>query len=159
MNMKIKHARLIAPLSTLAVGTTIAVAVRIGHRWSDAIATEVVVVLFAVGYYLLTGTKSDIGAIYGQREDERQRHVVMKASRFAMIVMFGVTFVIALIMVAANKTYWQEDVIASVGGVSYFLALLAYGAHDEDATDDDRGIMATDSVTGVEQKNNVRPPM
>ena len=156
---KNKHARWIAPASTLAIGTAMAIAVRIGHTWTYAIVTEVIVVLFAVGYYLLAGTKSDVGAIYGQRKDERQRHVVMKASRFAMIVMYGVTFVIALIMVAANKTYWQEDVIASVGGVSYFLALLAYGAHDEDAAGDARGIMATDSVLGVDEKNNVRPPM
>jgi Na+-driven multidrug efflux pump len=150
---------LIAPAWTIVVGTTLAIAVRVGHAWPAAIATEVVTVLFALGYYILSGTKSDVGAIYGQRKDERQRHVVMRASRLSMIIMFATSFVIVLFMVASNKTYWQEDVIASVGGVAYFLGLLIYGAHEEDEGGTARGIMSSDPAPAGDKKNNVIPPL
>lgn len=150
-----KYARLIAPASTLAVGTAAAIAVRIGHTWTDAIVFEVFILVLSTGWFLLTLTKSDVGAIYGQRQDERQQHVVLRASRFAMIVLFAVTYLTLLIQVASNKVYWQEDVILSVGGVSYFLGLLMYGSHNEDDQGTRRGIMASDA----DGANNVIPPM
>jgi hypothetical protein len=153
------YARLIAPGSTFAVGTAIAIAVRIGHTWTEAIVTEVITVLVAFGYYLLAGSKSDVGAIYGQRKDERQRLMVLKASRLAMIVMFSLTFVIALIMVASNKTYWQEDVIGSVGGVSFLLGILAYGTHDEDAMGGEGTTAPGDSAMDADESRRVIPPM
>jgi hypothetical protein len=154
----VTHPRLIAPLSTFAVGSAAAIAVRIGYTWSAALAVEVFVVALAIGYYTLAGTKSDVGAIYGQRKDERQRHVVLRASRFAMIVMFATAYAIFLFMIASKKTYWQEDVFFSVGGVSYFLGLLIYGSHDEDANGTQRGIMTSEPVDN-DETTRVIPPM
>jgi hypothetical protein len=145
-----KHPRLVAPLVVTAAGTVIAIAVGIGHTWTGALVTEVVVILLSVGYYLLTRGKGDVGAIYGHRADERQRLVVMRASRLALIVMIGVAFCCAVIMVALNDNYWQADVIGTAGGLSYFLGLMIYGAHDDEATGSAWGIMASGGVAGVD---------
>jgi hypothetical protein len=83
----------------------------------------------------------------------------MKASRLAMLVMFALTFGIALVMVARNENYWQEDVIGSVGGVSFFLGIMIYGTHEEDAAGTSRGIMASDAVKGIEETDDIAPPM
>ncbi len=155
---RIKHARLIASLSTFAVGTAIAIAVGIGHTWTGAIIAEIVVTLESIGWFVIAGTKGDVGAIYGQRKDERQRQVVLRASRFAMIVMFALVFVITLGAVASNGAYWQVDVVGSVGGISYFLGLLIYGEHDESASGVERGIMATDEVSRTHE-DTVIPPL
>jgi predicted membrane channel-forming protein YqfA (hemolysin III family) len=113
----------------------------------------------AVGYFFITGSKGDIGAIYRRRTDERQRNVSMKASRLAMIVMFALCFVIALIEVASNSNYWQEDAIGSVGGVSFFVGLVIYGVRDEDTAGTSRGIMSSDTVDDASDVDEVRPPM
>jgi hypothetical protein len=155
---RIKHPRLIAPLSTLAVGSSIAVAVGIGYTWTGAIIAEIVVVLESIGYFALTGSKSDVGAIYGQRRDERQGQVLLRASRLAMIVMFAVVFVITLFTLASKGSYWQVDVVGSVGGVSYFIGLLIYGEHDESARGAQRGIMSSE-VIAESSDNGVTPPL
>ena len=156
---KFRYPRLVASLAVLAIGTAMALAVGIGHTWTDALSSEITIILITVGYYFLTGSKGDVGAIYRRRTDERQQHVIMKASRLAMLVMFALTFGIALVMVARNENYWQEDVIGSVGGVSFFLGIMIYGTHEEDAAGTSRGIMASDAVKGIEETDDIAPPM
>lgn len=144
-----KHPRLVTPLVVTAAGTVVAIAAGIGHTWTDALLTEVVVIFLAVAYYLLTGGKGDVGAIYGHRADERQRLVVMRASRLAITVVIGVAFFCAVIAVALNNNYWQADVIGTAGGLSYFLGLMIYGAHDDEATGSARGVMSSGEVGGA----------
>lgn len=136
-----KSARLLAPAAIVATGSILAGAVAIGHTWGDALATEVVTLLLSVGYYFLTGSDSDVGAIYGHRADERQRFVLMQATRLAFTVMLGAAFVCAAITIAMGKNYWQADVIGSLGAISYLLGMSIYGAHeDESPIDRDRAV-------------------
>ncbi len=151
---KIKGSRLYAPGCTLIVGSVIAGAVAIGHTWGDALIAEIVTLVAATGYYLLTGTDTDIGAIYGQRSDERQQMVRMSASRLALIVALAAAFVCAVISVALDDSYWQADVIASAAGVSYLLGLSIYGSHDEVGRSEVGDIMAGRSESASEGRND-----
>jgi amino acid transporter len=141
--MNKRHPRFLAPFATLVAGTIVAGAVAIGHTWAGAIATEVTTVIVSGIYYVVTGSDTDIGAIYRQRTDERQREVRLKAIRLAFTVMMIATFVIAVIMVALGEQYWQEDVLWCVGGVTFLIGLARYGEHEprEPATG---GIMGAD---------------
>jgi hypothetical protein len=47
-----------------------------------------------------------------------------------------------------NKSYWQADVIASVGGVGFLLGIAKYGAHDERVTTTYHGIMSSAASVG-----------
>ncbi len=128
--MNKRHPRFLAPFATLMAGTIVAGAVAIGHTWAGAIATEVVSVIVSGIYYVVTGSDSDMGAIYRQRTDERQREVRLKAIKLAFTVMMITTFVIAVIMVALGDQYWQEDVLWCAGGLTFLFGLARYGAHE-----------------------------
>ncbi len=149
MNVR-KHPRLLAHGGVLAIGSVMVVAVGIGHTWSDALISEIFVVVIALFDFFLAGTKGDVGAIYRRRTDERQREVIMKSSRLAMLVMFALCYGVAFILIALNKNYWQEDVIGSAGGVAFFVGMTIFGVHDEVADSSSRGIMSTEEV---------KPPM
>lgn len=124
-----------APITVIIGGSIIALAVGIGHGWSKALITEVAVVVLAGGYYLLTGGNSDLSAIYGARADERQHLVYLRASATALRVMLGAAFVCAVITIALKESYWQSDVIGSVGGVAFLLCLATFGDGDTTARD------------------------
>jgi peptidoglycan/LPS O-acetylase OafA/YrhL len=141
--MNKRHPRFLAPFATLVAGTIVAGAVAIGHTWADAIATEVVTFILSGIYYLVTGSDSDIGAIYRQRTDERQREVRLKAVKLAFTVMMITAFVIAVIMVALGDQYWQEDVLWCVGGFTFLFGLAHYGEHERRDLGTG-GIMGTD---------------
>lgn len=129
-----KRQRLTAPVVVFVGGTIIAAAIAIGHGWSNAGVAEGVTVLLAVGYYLLAGSDSDLGAVYGNRADERQMQVVMRASNISMLIMLAIAFVGVVITVALNKQYWEFELIGNAGGFAYLISILALGAHDEDVS-------------------------
>jgi hypothetical protein len=148
----LKHSRLRAPLTVVGGGTVIALAVGIGHGWSNALIAEVVALCIAAGYYLLTGSNSDVGAIYGNRADERQRIVYWRASAMALRATLLAAFVCAVVTVALKDNYWQADVIGSLGGASFLLGLAGYGASDEkslEGDDDERSSNRDHSSRGV----------
>ena len=162
-----KGSRVYAPLGTLLVGSMIAGAVAIGHTWGDALIAEIVTVIVSLVYFFVTGRDSDVGAIYGQRSDERQQQVRASASRLGFIAAVSAAYVCAAISVASNESYWQPDVIVAVGGMGFLIGIAKYGAHDERATSVYRGVMssgaepdgerATDDVAtphDVEQENS-----
>jgi hypothetical protein len=121
-------------------GSTIALAVGIGHDWSKALITEIITLVLGVGYFLLTRSSSDLGAIYGERADERQHQVYLRASATALRIMLGAAFVCAVITVALKDNYWQSDVIGSVGGGAFLLCLAAYGDNDARADDSEEAM-------------------
>jgi Predicted membrane protein (DUF2178) len=116
--------------TVLIGGSIIALAVGLGHDWAKALIAEIVVLVLAVGYYLLTGSNSDVGAIYGGRADERQHLVYLRASATALRVMLVAAFVCVVVTIALNDNYWQSDVIGSLGAVAFLSCLAAYGDHD-----------------------------
>lgn len=153
--MNKRHPRLLAPFGTFVAGTIVAGAVAIGHTWAGAIATEVVTVIVSGFYYVVTGSDSDIGAIYRQRTDERQREVRLKAIKLAFTVMMITTFVIAVIMVALGDQYWQEDVLWCAGGFTFLIGLARYGAH-EPRSPQTGGIMGADRSPGTSRGSQTR---
>jgi peptidoglycan/LPS O-acetylase OafA/YrhL len=148
----VKNSRAYAPLWTIAIGSILAGAVAIGHTWGDALITEVVTLAISLVYFFVTGRDSDVGAIYGQRSDERQRDVRARASRLGFVAAILAAYACAAISVAMNKSYWQADVIASVGGVGFLLGIAKYGAHDERGTTPYHGIMS--SAASVDDLEN-----
>ena len=145
--IRTRNSRLYAPIATVVVGSVVAGAIAIGHTWGDALIAEIVTLVVALGYYFLTGSDSDIGAIYGQRSDERQTIVRMNATRFAFIVTIGAAFVCTVIDVALNESYWQPELIGSIGGVAFLIALVRGGVHEERAPREYHGIMATKNMS------------
>ena len=139
-----KGSRWHAPVTVVIGGSVIALAVGIGHDWSKALITEIIALVLGVGYFLLTRSNSDVGAIYGERADERQNLVYLRASATALRVMLGAAFVCAVITVALNDNYWQSDVIGSAGGVAFLFCLAAYG--DGEATTHDSEVAVRDET-------------
>lgn len=148
-----RRSHLLAPAVVTVAGTAMAGAVAIGHSWSDALITEVVTLLIGVGYFFLTKSDSDVGAIYGRRADERQREVLYRASKLALIVMIVTAFACVLITVALGDSYWQADLIGSLGGLTYLLGMLIYGAHDTGGASIHGDVMSTSATSGFERKS------
>jgi len=138
-----RHSRLLAPAVIAVAGSVLAGAVAIGHSWRDAVVTEVVALLLCIGFYFLTRSDSDVGSVYGRRADERQQQVRSRATRSAFFVMIGVSFLCVVILVALGKSYWQADLIGSLGGGAYLLTMMIYGAHDVDRASAPHGVMAS----------------
>jgi hypothetical protein len=152
---KLWHSRAFAPLGTLVIGTLVAGAVAIGHTWADALIAEIVTVVASVGYFFLTGRDSDVGAIYGQRSDERQREVRANASRMGFVAAMLAAYGCAIVAVAMNQSYWQSDVIAAVGGVGFLSGIAKYGAHERPRREY-HGIMDKPSISVDEDDDDNR---
>jgi hypothetical protein len=147
---QLRNSRAFAPLCTLVIGTLVAGAVAIGHTWGDALITEIVTVVVSFGYFVLTGRDSDVGAIYGQRSDERQREVRANASRMGFVAAMLAAYACAIVAVAMNQSYWQSDVIASVGGIGFLSGIVKFGVHDERPYRQYHGIMDKPSIVDDE---------
>lgn len=130
-----KTQRFTAPAVVFVGGTIIAAAIAVGHGWSNAAIAEVVTIVLAAGYYLLAGSDSDLGAVYGNRADERQVQVVMRASHISMLLMFAIAFVGVVITVALKKQYWEFELFGNAGGFAYLISILVLGNHDENANE------------------------
>jgi hypothetical protein len=144
--------RLITPVIVTLAGSIVAGAIAVGHTWGDALVAEIVTLVLAVGYYLVTRSNSDLGAIYGHRADERQREVLLRATRLAFTVMLGAAFLCTVISVALGDNYWQADLIGSLGGVVYIVGMVGYGAHETNGAVVERGIAAS-SVPPVDERD------
>jgi hypothetical protein len=125
-----KHVGLSMGAFRLLSGSAAATAFGIRLGWKFAVITEVVV-LVAVGIVYLTGKEdTDAGAILGNRADERQSLVMLRASRLAHIVALVATIVAFVIAVAVRAAYWPFLVLYGVLVVAYLVGLHVYGAHD-----------------------------
>jgi hypothetical protein len=142
---QLRNSRAFAPLCTLVIGTLIAGAVAIGHTWGDALIAEFVTVVVSLGYLVLTGRDSDVGAIYGQRSDERQKEVRANASRVVFVTAMLAAYACAMVAVAMNQSYWQPDVIVAAGGIGFLSGIAKFGVHDERPRREYSGIMDTPS--------------
>ena len=148
MMRSLKGSRWLAPLTVVVGGSIIALAVGSGHGWAKALITEILALLLGIAYFFLVRSHSDIGAIYGQRADERQHLVYLRASATALRIMLVTAFLCLVITVALNDNYWQSDVIGSVGAIAFLIGLVAYG----DATMDTN--VPRDSETEGSQRSS-----
>jgi hypothetical protein len=109
------------------MGTALAVAVAVSRGWSAAIGVEVAVFLIAAYLYLLGGNDSDAGAVIGNRADERQKLVRLKAQSLAMTVMYLAALIAWAVAIALKGLYWPFDLIFSCGGITFLIGLQIYG--------------------------------
>lgn len=151
----LRYSRAYAPLGTLVIGTLVAGAVAIGHTWADAMIAEIVTVVVSIGYFFLTGRDSDVGAIYGQRSDERQRAVRANASRTGFVAAMLAAYACVIIAVALNQSYWQSDVIIAVGGVAFLSGIARFGTHGERPRLEYHGIMDKPLVVASEDVEDI----
>jgi hypothetical protein len=128
-----RRVQLWIPLSVVVVGSAVSVSIGLGQRNLTAFFVgEAVTVLVATVRTLISARPSDIGAVLGNRVDERQALLRLKASRVCAIVA-GCGAVLACIVAAADhQTYWPYEAIYLSAAVSYLIALRAYGADRED---------------------------
>jgi uncharacterized membrane protein len=144
-----KSSRFVAPLAVLIGGTIVSVAIGVGHGWSNGLIGEVATIVISFGYWLATGSKSDLGAVYRNKVDERQQIVYWRASALSVRVMLLAAFVIAVVTVALKANYWQADLIGSLGGLTFILGLANYGANDEQSEHDDVDPVRRDRSSGA----------
>jgi small basic protein len=130
-----KHQRLAAPALVFVGGTIIAMAIGIGHGWANAWLAEAITDFLALGYFLLAGSDSDLGAVYGNRADERQVQVVMQASHISMLFMIAIAFVGVVITVALKKEYWEFELFGNAGGFAYLLSIMFLTARDRNVNE------------------------
>jgi hypothetical protein len=128
--MRLSRGRLRTPVGMLIGGTGIATAVAVGQGWHNAIPVEVVTVLAAVGYFLLGGVDSDVGAIYGSRGDERQQMVRLRAQALAAQVTALAVVVGGMVAIARRAPVWPFYLFAGIIGASFVVGLAIYSVHD-----------------------------
>jgi hypothetical protein len=112
----------------LAGGTVINVAVVIGNgwRWRDEPLLVLMTILAAIGYYVWGGRDSDTGAMYGGREDERQRLIHTQAAAFSGWVVCQALLAGFVVALALGKPTWPFAIFLGVGVISFIGATAFY---------------------------------
>jgi hypothetical protein len=126
-----KHPRVWAPISVGIMGSAIVVAVGVSRGWGAAIGVAVAVFVIAAFFYLVGGSDSDAGAVFGNRADERQALVALKAQALALRVMVLGALVGWAIAIALKGLYWPFDLIFSAGGITFWIGLGIYGVRED----------------------------
>jgi uncharacterized membrane protein AbrB (regulator of aidB expression) len=129
--MRLKHARLRAPAGMMIGGTAFAAATFTGQGLKAAIPLEILTIVSAIGFYLLGKRDSDIGALMSHRRpDERQASIKIRSQAVAGRAMAFAAVAGCLIEIALKGIYWQLELIAAVGGLSFLAALAIYSGRD-----------------------------
>jgi MFS family permease len=123
-----KHGRLVAPATTIIFGAGLAAALAAAQGWEDAIPVAVIAVAGAVGYYVWGGLDSDTGAMLGQRVDERQSLLRMRAQALAAVAVAVTGVVGYIVAVALKDPVWPFVLFLGVEVVVFIAGLVIYGA-------------------------------
>ncbi len=121
-----KHPRLVVPAVMAALGTVVALASWIGTGWGAGAAVELVTIVATIGYLVLGGRDTDVGALLGSRPDERQASVGLRATALAGLVLGVVALAGLVIAAAVGRTVWPFALFCLVGGVSFAVGVLIY---------------------------------
>jgi hypothetical protein len=121
-----RNTRLIVPVGTLVLGSSIAVGAWIGYGWGAALGIEAVTIAGAALYYLLGGRDSDVGALFGSRPDERQASINMRSTALAGNVLILVAIGGVIVTLALAKPVWPFLLFCFVGGATYLMGLVIY---------------------------------
>jgi hypothetical protein len=127
---RLSHGRLRVPTGMLILGTGLAAAVLAGQGWHNAILVEVVTAIAAVGYFLLGGLNSDVGAIYGSSGDERQQLVRQRAQALTAVVTVLAAVIGYMVQIARRGPTWPFGVVVGVAAASFAVGLAIYRVHD-----------------------------
>jgi hypothetical protein len=91
-----------------------------------ALPVEAVTVAAAIGYYVLGGRSSDLGAIVGHRTDERQAGIRIRARALAAQVAGLAAVAGYVIELARRGAVWPFELFAVVLAGSFLAGLLIY---------------------------------
>jgi hypothetical protein len=123
-----RYPRLRAPAVMAIGGSVIAAAVVISQGWAAAVPVEVVTIAAAIGYYLLGGRGSDLGAIIGHQADERQESIRIRARALAAQIA-GLAAVIGYVIeLARGSAVWPFELFVAVLAGSFLAGLVIYRA-------------------------------
>jgi hypothetical protein len=146
---------LLTPAIAVGAGSSVAAAVGIHQGWRAALAAEAIVLLWATMLFAIGQDDSDVGAVLGQRDDERQRLVALKAARFSHL-MIGVSLCAACLTAAAeNAPIWPFEVLGAILGVTFLIGLRIYAVRDE-APDPDEAGASRYSITGFRHEQTAK---
>jgi hypothetical protein len=126
--MKTKKPRLLVPATMAISGSAIAIASLVGTGWGAGLSVEALTVAASIGYYVLGGRDTDIGAAFGGRPDERQESILVQAGSLAGIAATVVALVGFVITTAFGTSSWQFALIACVAGASFVVGEVALSA-------------------------------
>jgi hypothetical protein len=128
--IKLSRDRVQVPAAMLILGTGLAAAVLVGQGWHNATLVEVVAVIAAVGYFLLGGRNTDVGAIYGSSGDERQQLVRLRAQALTGVVTVLAGVIGFMVQIARRAPTWPFGVVVGVAVASFVVGLTIYRVHD-----------------------------
>jgi hypothetical protein len=117
--------RLRTPVTILVGGAVVAVAEGIGQGWGALIAQAVVAVAGAAIFYRAGGVDSDYGALIGDRADERQGRIKMRARALSGTVVYAAAVIGAIVVLALRGpghwgSYWPFVLVVVVGTGGYW---------------------------------------
>ena len=121
-----RYPRLVAPVTTAVLGSAIAIGAWIGAGWGPALVIEMGTIVGAVGYFVLGGGDTDLGALFGSRPDERQASLDMRATALAGKVLIVVAIGGVVVAIATGTAVWPFLLFCFVGAAAYLLGLVKY---------------------------------
>ena len=128
--MRTLDPRLRVPAVMALGGSAIALATLVGSGWAAALAVAAVTVGATVGYYVLGGHDSDLGAWFGSRPDERQSTLEVRAAAFAGIMMCAVALAGFVVATALGSATWPFALFAVVGSASFLTGSVVYRSRE-----------------------------
>lgn len=120
------HRRLRVPGIMAIGGSAIALAALVRSGWEPALVVEAFTIAMSIGYSVLGGRDSDVGAILGERADERQTHVGMRATALAGMVTAVVALGGFVVATAVGSTVWPFALFSCVTAGSFLVGLAVY---------------------------------
>jgi len=123
----IRNRRLRVPLLLLANGAAFAAADAIGGNGGAAVASAVLAIPVAAGWYAWNGRDSDYGALAGGWADERQALIRTRARSLSGTVVYAVAVIGAIVAIALRGpghwgSYWPFGLVVVAGTASYWWA-------------------------------------
>lgn len=118
--------RLRAPLATAGAGATLALGVLAVAGWAAAVPVAVAAAVPAGFSYWLSGTDTDVGALFAGSADERQTAVRLWVRAFAAVCLLALAAVGAVVSAAAGRTFWPYLLIVGLGGICFLAAAARY---------------------------------
>jgi hypothetical protein len=126
--MRTRQPRLRVPAVMAVGGSAIALASLVGSGWAAALLVELFTVAATIGYYVLGGRDTDLGAVFGSRPDERQATIEMRATALAGNVMCIVAVGGFVIATALGSATWPFALFGVVGAAAFLAGSVIYRA-------------------------------
>jgi hypothetical protein len=124
-----KLRRLRAPAAMIVGGAGLAAAVVVARGWKSAIGVVLIVVIAAVGYYIVGGRDSDFGAMIGREVDERQKLLRTRAQALAGVAVAFTAVIGYTVAIALRDPVWPFALFAGVDVAAFITGLVIFGAH------------------------------